>query len=132
MIDIRSDYLRIIKSILKKYVPDYKVLAFGSRVAWTAKEYSDLDLVVVSDTPLSPRTMALMKEAFSESDLPFKVDVLDWATTSDEFRSVIEKEYEVVQKSKSEWKQRTWGDLATLEYGKALRGYQDAKGDYRT
>ncbi len=26
----------------------------------------------------------------------------------------------------SEWQEQTWGDLATLEYGKALRGYQNA------
>jgi len=31
----------------------------------------------------------------------------------------------------SDWATRKWGDLATLEYGKALRGYQDAEGPYR-
>ena len=31
----------------------------------------------------------------------------------------------------SEWQEQTWGDLATLEYGKALRGYQDTEGSYR-
>ncbi|WP_339138056.1 MAG: restriction endonuclease subunit S [Candidatus Electrothrix sp. GW3-4] len=30
-----------------------------------------------------------------------------------------------------EWRQVTWGDLATLEYGKGLRGYKNATGDYR-
>ena len=30
-----------------------------------------------------------------------------------------------------EWKEVSWGDIATLEYGKALRGYQDATGDVR-
>jgi len=50
--------------------------------------------------PLSPLTMALMKEDFSESDLPFKVDVLDWATTSEEFRRVIENKCEVLQEAK--------------------------------
>jgi type I restriction enzyme S subunit len=31
----------------------------------------------------------------------------------------------------SEWKERLWGDLATLEYGKALRGYETSTGRYR-
>lgn len=31
----------------------------------------------------------------------------------------------------SEWQERTWGNLATLEYGKGLRGYQEATGSYR-
>ncbi len=29
------------------------------------------------------------------------------------------------------WKETTWGTLATLEYGKSLRGYESAKGKYR-
>ena len=31
----------------------------------------------------------------------------------------------------SEWRDATWGDLATLEYGRALRGYQNQTGPYR-
>ena len=31
----------------------------------------------------------------------------------------------------SEWVKTTWGELATLEYGKGIRGYNDAEGDYR-
>jgi len=30
----------------------------------------------------------------------------------------------------SEWRQAVWGDLATLEYGKAIRDYQNATGEY--
>ncbi len=31
---------------------------------------------------------------------------------------------------KGEWKPCRWGDLATLEYGKGLSGYQDSIGLY--
>lgn len=31
----------------------------------------------------------------------------------------------------SDWLQTTWGELATLEYGKALRGYQTGSGPYQ-
>lgn len=31
----------------------------------------------------------------------------------------------------SEWRKSEWGDIATIEYGKSLRGYQNAKGRYR-
>ena len=34
---------------------------------------------------------ALLEHDFDESELPFKVDVVDWATTSDSFRAVIKK-----------------------------------------
>ena len=30
-----------------------------------------------------------------------------------------------------EWRQSTWGDEISLEYGKAIRGYQEASGPYR-
>ena len=48
--------------------------------------------------PLDLLRLADLKEAFIESDLPFKVDVLDWATVNDRFRQVIEKEYAVLKK----------------------------------
>ena len=31
----------------------------------------------------------------------------------------------------SEWRQSTWGDEISLEYGKGIRGYKDAHGSYR-
>jgi len=31
----------------------------------------------------------------------------------------------------SDWQETRWGDIATLEYGKGLRGYQEATGAYR-
>jgi type I restriction enzyme S subunit len=97
-IDITSRDLEIAKTILAEHVPEYEVRAFGSRVNWTAKEYSDLDLAVMTDKPLPIRKMARLKDAFSESDLPFKVDVVDWAATGDNFQGIIQSEYETIQK----------------------------------
>jgi len=51
------------------------------------RTYSDLDLAVIADTPLPFAVSGGMKEDFSESDLPFRVDVLDWAVTQDYFRA---------------------------------------------
>ncbi len=43
------------------------------------------------------RRLAELKEAFQQSDLPFRVDLLDWNAISAEFRNVIEKDgYEVI------------------------------------
>jgi type I restriction enzyme S subunit len=39
-----------------------------------------------------------MAEAFDESDLPYKVDLVDWATTSESFRKIIERDRVVVKK----------------------------------
>jgi len=48
-----------------------------------------LDLVIVSTEPLPLALLAEVAEAFSESDLPWKVDLVDWATTSEVFRQRI-------------------------------------------
>ena len=91
MIDLRPDHLDTVQRILAEHVPECEVWAFGSRAAWTAKDYSDLDLAVVGAGPLDWRTLGRLKEAFEESSLPMRVDVLDWHAISDSFRQVIER-----------------------------------------
>jgi len=97
MIDIRPDHMEIVKAILKRHVPDAEVLSFASRVTGTAKGNYDLDMVIVAGEPLDFRTKVLLEEAFEESDLPFRVDVVDWATASEEFQEIIGRQYEIVQ-----------------------------------
>lgn len=96
-IDIQPDYWKIVHAILQKNVPRYEVWAFGSRAKRTAKTYSDLDLAVITDAPLSLAVKASLADDFSESDLPWKVDIVDWATTSESFRHIIERDKVVVQ-----------------------------------
>ena len=97
MIDLNPKHFETIQHILAKHVPGCEVRAFGSRVKWTAKDYSDLDLAVVGSNSLSLRQKRRLTEAFEESDLPIRVDVLDWHTISEEFKKIIAEEYEVIQ-----------------------------------
>jgi type I restriction enzyme S subunit len=91
-IDIRPDLWVIVRDILRKHVPGHEVWAFGSRARGTTKRYADLDLAVISDEPLPLDVLARLEEDFSESDLPWRVDVVDWATTSEAFRKIIERD----------------------------------------
>ena len=88
-IDITPEERAIVLRILNEIVPDREVRAFGSRVTGKAKPFSDLDLAIMGDEPLSLETRARLEEAFSESDLPWKVDVLDWNLTDEKFRNLI-------------------------------------------
>lgn len=97
MINIASRYLEIIRGILRKHVPDYEARAFGSRVNGTARTYSDLDLVIVGKTKLPKKILYLIKEEFEESDLPFRVEIMDWQAISADFRKIIKTRYEVIQ-----------------------------------
>jgi len=96
-LDISSEHLAIVQQILRQQLPSCEVWAFGSRVKGAAKPFSDLDLVIMSQQPLSLALMASLSEAFSESDLPWKVDIVDWSTTSSEFKAVIEQQKVKVQ-----------------------------------
>ena len=98
-IDVRPDHWEIVRGLLQKHVPHYAVWAFGSRAKWTAKAYSDLDLAVITDKPLSLSVSASLSDDFSESDLPWRVDVVDWATTSESFRKIIARDKVVVQEA---------------------------------
>jgi uncharacterized protein len=95
MIDLDPAHINRIQEILGRHVPEFEIRAFGSRVSGTAKKYSDLDLAIITDSPLSLQKLMLLKEELTESDLPIKVDVLDWASLSPSFRRLIEEKYEV-------------------------------------
>ncbi len=95
-LSIGEKELAIVSEILRKIVPGCEVWAFGSRVRGEAKPYSDLDLAIVSDQPLSLARLAELREAFSDSDLPWKVDLVDWASADPEFRKIIEREKVVI------------------------------------
>jgi predicted nucleotidyltransferase len=90
--------LDTVKAILHAHVPGREVWAFGSRARRAAKPYSDLDLVIMGDAPLSLDALAALNEAFAESDLPWKVDVVDWARLGDAFRRIVERDRVVLQR----------------------------------
>ena len=92
-IDLRSEWLAIIHHILATHLPEAEVLAYGSRVTGTAHDGSDLDLVVRNPhKPMIPvHNLGEFRDAFSESNLPILVDILDWARIPDSFREEIER-----------------------------------------
>ncbi len=99
MIKLSDSELKLIKSILAVQIPGYKVKAFGSRISGKAETYSDLDLVVIGKSKLSLEQKAHLKDAFSESNLPFRVDISDWNTLSDEFKKIIKNNNIIIQEA---------------------------------
>lgn len=89
MLDLKPEHLELVKFILNTHVPGLRVIAFGSRVTGRAKPHSDLDLALMTDQPLSITIIGRLREAFSESDLPMRVDLVDWAETPENFRRLI-------------------------------------------
>ena len=117
-IDITPKDLKTLQTLLKQYLPNTVVWAFGSRVKFTAKPSSDLDLVAFI-TNEQEMTFSLLKDAISESYLPFRVDLHNWYELPENFHKNIENSYvEIQSETKSEmpnnWKKYRLGDFAEI------------------
>jgi len=94
MIHVTDLEMTEILEILNQHFRNGKVLAFGSRFKGTHKKYSDLDLAFIKNdhNPLSISEWGALKEAFEESDLVFRVDIIDYWGSSENFRAIIDKD----------------------------------------
>lgn len=98
-LSLRSDHVQELRLLIAAHLPHEEVWAYGSRVDGTAHDTSDLDLVVRHPGDLKTRQGAAfseLKEAFSESNLPFLVDLLDWARLPPGFWGNIAEQHVVL------------------------------------
>lgn len=95
-------YLQMVQAILQTHLPNAEVWAYGSRVNGDYYEASDLDLVVRQPEDLSRQQLNLGEviDAFSESNLPIIVQLVDWARIPTDFHAEIAENYVVVQQAK--------------------------------
>lgn len=84
----------ILNSILKNKLT-WKVSVFGSRAKGNYKKYSDLDLWLETTPEITPTELSTLSEAFEESDLPIKVDLVIPTTVIAEYRSSILKDKKI-------------------------------------
>lgn len=90
-INLDPTNLSIIINILNQHLPkNTRVWIFGSRTTGKAKPYSDIDLAIDSGHPLTLEVLANLSTDFEESDIPYKVDIVDWQTISEMFRDKIQ------------------------------------------
>jgi predicted nucleotidyltransferase len=89
-IDLPAEHRRLVLNILRaNLLQSTKVWVFGSRATGRAGRYSDLDLAIDACRPLTLDEIAGLAEAFSDSDLPYKVDLVDWHGIEDRWRQII-------------------------------------------
>lgn len=78
----------LLRNLLVRCLPGREVWAFGSRVKGTSRPASDLDLAILIP-PGGDVRLAALREALEESDLPFRVDLLEWESLPESFRREI-------------------------------------------
>lgn len=88
---LSAEELALVRSILREHLPEgTEAGVFGSRAGGEPKPWSDLDLVMEGPSPLPLPVIAALAEAFDESALPFKVDLVDRQTVSEAFAAIID------------------------------------------
>lgn len=97
MLDLPDTQLARIRVVLQREIPRARVFVFGSRVRGNAARWSDVDLAIDAGARLSILQLGLLRHAFSESDVPYIVDVVDWNALSDEFKDAIRPELTPIQ-----------------------------------
>ncbi len=81
----------IVRTILRRHLaPQFKVYAFGSRAGGRVKPWSDLDLSIEGPQSVSIATMGALAHDFDESQLAWKVDLVDRTTVSEAFGRIID------------------------------------------
>ncbi|MCY4264507.1 MAG: nucleotidyltransferase domain-containing protein [Gammaproteobacteria bacterium] len=91
-IDLTAEERDIVLTLLQRYLPNVSAWAYGSRAKLTSRPASDLDLVVFASKKQQLQVGEL-REAFEESDLPFRVDLFVWNEIPDAFRENILAEH---------------------------------------
>lgn len=85
---LKPEEISIVESILSGIG---EIWIFGSRATGSHKPFSDVDICVKSSAILPDHKMSELKHAFQESNLPFKVDLIDHYAISEDFRKLILK-----------------------------------------
>ncbi|MDE0105209.1 MAG: nucleotidyltransferase domain-containing protein [Bryobacterales bacterium] len=94
-IDVGPRQLAVVLALLQEHLPHTEVWAYGSRVVGTSTDRSDLDLVAFARPDQLERIYDL-REAFDESDLPFRVDLFVWDQIPDSFKARIRSEHTIL------------------------------------
>ena len=92
LVTMSVEEAEIVRGILTRHLPPgVRVYAFGSRARGTTKRWADLDLSLEGDGPLSLSVLGQLAQAFDESLLPWKVDLVDRASVSEAFGRIVDE-----------------------------------------
>lgn len=89
-----EESLKFIRNTIYKHLPkeEYEVFVYGSRADGTAQKWSDIDVGVRGKKEVSGSLLENIREELEDSNIPYKVEVVDFANVSDSFKDFALKE----------------------------------------
>jgi predicted nucleotidyltransferase len=98
LVYLKPEHINALRRILRAHLHHIPltVFVFGSRTGPTYRPDSDLELLLDSEIDIPLSTLAELKEAFEESDLPFRVDVVLRSTMRPAFYQHICKDLTIL------------------------------------
>lgn len=97
MVSLEQKYIDEIKSIFSDNLKSgYKVAVFGSRATGKNRKFSDVDLLIIGNKPLSLTELALLDEQFELSSIPYTIDLVDKFSMNKDYLRLAEKEMEII------------------------------------
>ncbi|MDH5424066.1 MAG: nucleotidyltransferase domain-containing protein [Gammaproteobacteria bacterium] len=91
-LDLPPKYQKELVKLIKEYMPDSNVWAYGSRITPSHHDTSDLD-IVIQQKKHSIDKLVDLKDAIKNSNIPILVDVMDWDLIPESFKEEIQKKH---------------------------------------
>ncbi len=85
-------------SELKKFVVDFlkneqvKIVLFGSRARKKNQSFSDVDIGLIPYKEFNEKKITFLKEMIENSNIPYKVEIVNFNETSKDFKNEALKE----------------------------------------
>jgi len=100
-ITVYESSLELLKGIVSDVFKGEKVIAvlFGSRARGDYLETSDMDVGILPRREMNKSKIALLRERLENSNIPYKVDVVDLSQASKEFTDRVLKEGVMIWKT---------------------------------
>ena len=98
ILDVKPRHREELERLLRERLPGVEAWAYGSRVNGKGHEGSDLDLALRGPglRPIPLDALSGLREALSDSTIPFLVEARDWARMPELFHEEIKRSHVVV------------------------------------
>ncbi len=82
--------ITIIQSVLNSQ--PLEIILYGSRATGKAHPSSDYDIALKSAQLIPQNKLSQIREKMEDSNIPYKIDVVDYAVVSSKLQAIIDKD----------------------------------------